>query len=150
MSSNLRDIADALAAALAGETFSAVADQPTVERKNWPSYEVEDLINPVIAITPSTMTVVRTDRVNHEYDYAVNVFLGRHAPTESVADAMLDMAEELVDKIRSHNYASASFPAGVTSPFEIEVDMNPDEALQERNVWRAVVTVTYRTHRATT
>lgn len=150
MSSNLRDIADALAAALAGETFSAVADQPTVERKNWPSYEVEDLINPVIAITPSTMTVVRTDRVNHEYDYAVNVFLGRHAPTESVADAMLDMAEELVDKIRSHNYASAAFPAGVTSPFEIEVDMNPDEALQERNVWRAVVTVTYRTHRATT
>lgn len=150
MSSTLRDIADALAAALAGETFSAVADQPTVERKNWPSYEVEDLINPVIAITPSTMTVVRTDRVNHEYDYAVNVFLGRHAPTESVADAMLDMAEELVDKIRSHNYASAAFPAGVTSPFEIEVDMNPDEALQERNVWRAVVTVTYRTHRATT
>lgn len=152
MSSTLRDIADALADALDAEAFSSVTEQPSVERLNWPSYDVEQLVDPVIAVTPATMTVVRTNRTNHEYDYAVNVFLGRHAPTEALADGMLDLAEELVDVIRSHTYSASNggdFPEGVTSPFEISVDMNPDEALQDRNVWRAVITVTYRTHRAT-
>jgi hypothetical protein len=35
----------------------------------------------------------------------------------------------------------------VTSPQAITIDINPDDALQERNVWRAVITVTYRTFR---
>ena len=151
MSSNLRDIADALAAALAAETFSSVSDQPTVERKNWPTYDVEDLVDPVIAITPASMTVVRVDRVNHEYDHSINVALMRHTPTEARADDMFDLLEELVDLIRSHDWdESVTFPAGVTSPMEVEVDLNPDEALQERNVWRGIVTVVYRMHRATT
>jgi hypothetical protein len=30
---------------------------------------------------------------------------------------------------------------------EVEVTLNPDEGLQERNVWRAVITATYRVHR---
>lgn len=151
MSSHLRDIADALAAALAAETFSTVADQPAVERKNWPSYDVEDLAAPVIAITPASMTVVRTDRTNHEYDHQINVALLRHTPGEGDADTMFDMLEELVDLIRSHDWEEGvTFPAGVTSPMEVEVDLNPDEALQERNVWRGILTVTYRIHRATT
>lgn len=151
MSSHLRDIADALAAALAAETFTAVADQPTVDRKNWPTYDVEDLIDPVIAITPASMTVVRVDRVNHEYDHSINVALMRHTPTEAGADDMFDLLEELVDLIRSHDWdESVTFPSGVTSPMEVEVDLNPDEALQERNVWRGIVTVVYRLHRATT
>jgi hypothetical protein len=29
----------------------------------------------------------------------------------------------------------------------VEIDMNPDDALTERNVWRAVITATYRVHR---
>jgi hypothetical protein len=64
---------------------------------------------------------------------------------------MFDLLEELVDLIRSHDWdESVTWPSGVTSPMEIEVDLNPDEALQDRNVWRAIVTVIYRTHRATT
>jgi hypothetical protein len=149
VSSTLRDIADALAASLAAETFSSVTDQPTVERKNWPAYDVDDLRSPVIAVTPGGAEATRIARPSvFEYDYAVSVFLGRHTPTEAGADEMLDMAEELLDLIRAHDWSEGvTWPTGCTSPMTVEIEINPDDALQERNVWRAVITATYRVHR---
>ena len=149
MSSTLRDIADALADSLAAETFSSVADQPTVERKNWPAYDVDDLRNPVIAVTAGGAEATRIARPSvFQYDYAVSVFLGRHTPTEAEADAMLDMAEELLDLIRAHDWSEGvTWPTGCTSPMTVEIEINPDDALQERNVWRAVITASYRLHR---
>ena len=149
MSSTLRDIADALAASLAAETFSSVADQPTVERKNWPAYDVDDLRNPVIAVTAGGVEATRIARPSvFQYDYAVSAFLGRHTPTEAEADAMLDMAEELLDLIRAHDWSEGvTWPTGCTSPMTVEVEISPDDALQERNVWRAVITASYRLHR---
>lgn len=141
----LKDIADALAASLATYEFSSVNVPPLVERKNWPTYEVEALANPVIAITPATVEATRASRDAFEYDYGINVFLGRHTPTEAAADEMIDMAEELLDAIRDHDWSE--WPEGVTSPMTVEIDMNPDDALTERNVWRAVITATYRVHR---
>lgn len=143
----LKDIADALATSLQAATFSSVATAPTVERKNWPTYEVEELATPVIAVTPATAEATRADRENFQYDYGINVFLGRHTPTEADADAMIDMAEELLDLIRQHSWGEVEWPTGVTSPMTVEIDMNPDDALTERNVWRAVITATYRVHR---
>jgi hypothetical protein len=32
----------------------------------------------------------------------------------------------------------------VSSPQTVGIDINPDDALTERNVWRAVITATYR------
>jgi hypothetical protein len=76
------------------------------------------------------------------------VFLGRHTPTEADADAMLDMAEELMDVIRQHDWdEEVAWPTGVTSPMTVEIELNPDEALQDRNVWRAILTVSYKVHR---
>ena len=147
MSSTLKDIADALAAGLDAETFASVTAQPTVERKNWPTYEVEDLADPVIAVTPAGIETVRASRDLWQYDYAMNVFVGRHTPTEAAADEMVDLCEEIADAIREHSWGAVTWPAGVTSPMTVEVDLNPDDALTERNVWRAVITATYRVHR---
>ena len=148
MSSSLRLIAQALADSLADCTFTSVADPLTILRANWPSFTVEELVNPVLAITPPGYTVERAARTAHVYDYQVSVFLGRHTPTEAMADAMLDLCEEVVDLIRDHRWATlapaVTWPAGVTSPQTIEVNQNPDEGLQDRNVWRAIVTITYR------
>lgn len=147
--STLRDIADALAEGLAAETYSSVQSQPTVQRVNWPDYSIEDMASPVMAVVPGTVTIERVDRTHHQYDYAVTTFLGRHAPTDGSADAMLDLAEEVADAIRRHDWdEEVEFPAGVTSPVEVQIDINPDDALQERNVWRAVITATYRVFRA--
>lgn len=144
----LKDIADAVAAGLDAEEFNAVNVQPSVERKNWPTYDVEQLADPVIAVTPAGVELVRASRDSWQHDYAINVFVGRHTPTEAAADEMIELAEQIADVIRNHDWDQAvEFPTGVTSPMTVEVDLNPDDALTERNVWRAIITATYRVHR---
>lgn len=144
----LKDIADALAASLAAEDFTGLDTQPTVERLNWPTYDAENLKSPVLAVTPVGVELTRASRTAHQYDYQVAVFIGRHTPTEAKADAMVEFAEDVIDLIREHQWdESVEWPAGITSPVEIGVEINPDEGLTERNSWRAVVTVTYRTHK---
>lgn len=151
MASTLRDVADAVADALASVTYSATDVQPAVVRLNWPEYDVEGLRNPVFVVSPGGMTITRTSRNVHEYVYTVLVWVARHTPTESAADEMYDLAEEVVDELRSHAWGEGvTFPSGVTSPTSVEFEANPDEALQERNVWRAVVTVGYTVFRGVT
>lgn len=141
-----REIADALAASLTAYDFDGTT--PDVQRVNWPSYDIEDMADPVVAVVPGSVETTRADRVHWQYDYGITVFVGRHAPTEALADDTMDLAEELVDVIRQHDWDEAvTWPTGVTSPMEVEVTLNPDEGLQDRNVWRAVITVTYRVHR---
>jgi hypothetical protein len=148
MSSTLREIADALADGLDAETFTSVATQPAVERVNWPDYTIEEMVDPVIAVMPGTLTIERVDRTHHQYDYQAVVFVGRHTPSDALADDMLDLAEEIADAIRAHTWDQAvTWPSGVTTPVEVAIEVNPDDALQGRNVWRAVITATYRTFR---
>jgi hypothetical protein len=141
----LKDIADALASGLAACEWESVNDQPAVQRVNWPTYAVEDMADPVIAVTPGGDEIQRVDRTRHQHDYTVNVFVGRHTPTEADADSMLELTEEIVDAILAHSWGEMDFPA--TSPMGIEIQINPDDGLNDRNVWRAVITVTYRTFR---
>lgn len=141
MSSTLKDLADALAAGLAAASWSGAA--PTVERLTWPTYTIEEMSQPVIAVTPGTVEASRISRDKHQQDYTVNVFVGRAVSTDGEADGMLDLAEETLDLVRDHGWQNV-WPAGVTSPVAITFTINPDEALQERNTWRAVITATYR------
>lgn len=141
----LKDLADALAAGLGAHAWTTVTAQPTVSRLNWPSIDLEDMSDPVIVVTPGGDAIERVSRQSHQHDYSVNVFVGRHTPTEAAADEMLELAEEVVDVILAHSWGELQFPA--TSPQAIAIEVNPDEALQDRNAWRAVISVTYRTHR---
>lgn len=141
----LKDIADALAAGLAGKSWQSVDATPVVQRVNWPTYAVEDMADPVIAVVPSGDDMQRVDRTRFQHDYQVNVFIGRHTPTDADADDMLGLAEEVVDAIIAHSWGELDFPA--TSPMTVEIQINPDDGLNDRNVWRAVLTVTYRTFR---
>jgi len=148
MSSTLREIADALADGLDAKTFTSVATQPAVERVNWPDYTIEEMVDPVIAVMPGTLTIERVNRTHHQYDYQATVFVGRHTPSDEMADDMLDLAEEIADAIRAHSWDQAVvWPSGVTTPVEVAIEVNPDDALHDRNVWRAVITATYRTFR---
>jgi hypothetical protein len=140
------DLSDALAEALAEYSFAETT--PTVERKNWPSYDIEDMEDARVAVMPATIETLRVNRTEWQYDYGVVVFVGRHAPTEELADETFALAEEIVDAIRQHDWDEAvQFPEGVTSPMTVEFEINPDEALQDRNVWRGLITATYRIHR---
>ena len=61
---------------------------------------------------------------------------------------MLDLFEELLDKLEDHTWPGITYPTGVTSPQTIVAEKNPGEALTERNVWRAGIVVTFRVPRS--
>ena len=143
-----QDIVDALVSSLSAVTWTATADAVTVETKKFPSYDIEELGNPVICVTDGAIDSERLARSAHQRDYAVEVYLARHTPTEAACEVMLDLCEELLDKLEDHSWGAVTWPTGVTSPQTITVEKNPDEALVERNVWRAGIVVTYRVPRA--
>lgn len=141
----LRTIPQALADSLDAVTFQSVATQPSVSRRNWVQIGLEDMADPVIFVAPVAAIPTRINRENTQIDYEASVFVGRHVQTEADADAMLDLADELVEAIKAHNWSeNVTWPAGV-SFWQLTVELNPDDALNDRNAWRAVITATYRT-----
>lgn len=141
--SYLREIADSLADGLAAVSWGIQAT--TVERKNWVAVDLEELATPRIYVTPGGATMTRVSRISSQADYSVAVFIGRHVQTDADVDGMIDLADEVLLHIRAHEWSnSEAWPEGVTSPMEVEVELNPDDALNERNAWRAAVNVTYR------
>jgi hypothetical protein len=143
MSSYLRQIADALAAGLQAVSWSIPST--TVERKNWATIDLDAMADPVIFVTPGSAEVSRISRNVSQIDYEVSVFIGRHVQSDAEVDGMLDLADEALLQVRSHDWTEAVvWPEGVTSPITVTIELNPDDALSERNAWRAVITATYR------
>ena len=143
MSSNLRTIADSLAAGL--QSVSWAIPSTVVERKNWASVDIDAMSVPHVFVVPGNADVTRISRIVMQVDYTVTVFVGRHVSTDSDVDAMLDLADSVMLQVRAHSFGSSvTWPTGVTSPQNVSIELNPDDALTERNVWRAVITATYR------
>ena len=143
MSSTLRRLADALATGLDSVTWAI--GSTIVERKNWANLDLDAMSVPHVYVIPGNADVTRVSRQNMQVDYTVTVFVGQHVQTDAQVDAMLDLADEVMLYVRAHSFGSGvTWPAGVTSPQTVSIDLNPDDALTERNVWRAVITATYR------
>jgi len=143
MSSVLRSIADSLATGLQSVTWNITST--TVERRNWANIDVDAMSVPRVFVVPGNADVTRISRQVMQVDYTVTVFVGRHVTTDGEVDGMLDLADSVMLQVRAHSFGSAvTWPAGVTSPQTVSIDLNPDDALTERNVWRAVITASYR------
>lgn len=143
MSSTLRTLADSLADGLQSVTWDIAST--VVERKNWASLDVDAMSVPHVFVVPGNADVTRISRLMMQVDYTVTVFVGRHVTSDSDVDAMLDLADAVMLQVRAHDFGeSVTWPVGVTSPQTVSIDLNPDDALTERNVWRAVITATYR------
>tara|TARA_Y100001973_G_scaffold106824_1_gene188488 strand:- start:13082 stop:13531 length:450 start_codon:yes stop_codon:yes gene_type:complete len=138
----LKDLAHALGDSL--EEVSWSVSGTSVLHLNWASVETEELLTPKIIITPSGIESTRASRQNEQVDYALSVYVARHVETESQVDEMLDLVEEVLLQIRAHDFVT-TWPSGINGgPFEIEVTINPDDSLNERNVWSAGISLTYR------
>lgn len=148
MSSYLRGIADTLAEGLQDVTWSITST--VVERKNWANLDVEAMGVPHIYVIPGNADVTRVSRQMMQVDYTISVFVGRHVSTDAEVDGMLDLADEVMLQVRAHDFDTVTWPAGVSSPQTVGIDINPDDALTERNVWRAVITATYRVFESNT
>jgi len=142
MSSVLRSIADSLAAGLQSVTWAIPST--TVERRNWVNVDVDAMSVPQVFVVPGSADMTRVSRTHMQIDYTVNVFVGRQAHADSDVDLMMDLADSVSLQVRAHYFQGVTWPAGVTSPQAVSIDLNPDDALAERNVWRAVITATYR------
>lgn len=143
MSSTLRALADSLATGLQSVTWGITST--VVERRNWANVDVDAMAAPRVFVVPGNADVTRISRQMMQVDYTVSVFVGRHVTTDNEVDAMLDLADSVMLQVRAHSFGSTVvWPAGVTSPQTVGIDLNPDDALTERNVWRAVITATYR------
>jgi len=142
--SYLREIAEALTDGLDAAEF--VYDETiTIDRKNWAAVSTEELSDAVIYVVPGNAEATRVGRKITQIDYVVNVFIGRYVENEQQADDMLDLASEVLLLVRAHDWSeSVEFPENVTSPQSVTIEINPDDALNERNVWRAVIQATYR------
>lgn len=142
--SYLREIAEALTDGLDAADF--VYDETiTIDRKNWAAVSTEELSDAVIYVVPGNAEATRVGRKITQIDYVVNVFIGRYVENEQQADDMLDLASEVLLLVRAHDWSeSVEFPENVTSPQSVTIEINPDDALNERNVWRAVIQATYR------
>lgn len=141
MSNRLRTIADALAEGLDGVTWSVAGT--TVYRRNWAAVDIEDMANPVIFVVPGNAEITRIARQTSQIEYIVNVFIGRHCQSDQEVDGMLDLADSVLLQIRAHDFAGVTWPTGVTSPQSVSININPDDALNDRNVWRAVIEARY-------
>jgi len=141
MASKLKEICEALKTSLAGVSWPI--GSVAVDRRNFVAIDPDDMAAPVIFVTPAGVDIQRIGRNSHQYDYAVTVFVGRQAATETAADDMMTLAESVTAAIRAHAWAQP-WAGGVTSPVALTVEINPDDALNERNVWRAVIAATYR------
>jgi|GEM_PF-1660729 len=143
MSSTLRLIADALAAGLQAVAWPVAGT--TVERRNWATVDAEAMATPRVFVVPGNAEVSRISRTMMQVDYTVTVFVGRYVQTDSQVDGMLDLADTVMLYVRAHDWPGITWPVGVTSPQTVTIELNPDDALTERNMWRAVITATYRT-----
>jgi hypothetical protein len=148
----LREIADALADSLDAVAWSGYTGLVTVDRKTWPDYRIEDLASARISVATAGVEATRISRTAHQHDKQLAVWIAKAVDTEAEADEMLDWAEEIAETIEDHDWATVAplvtWPAGVTSPQDVTLALNPDDGLQDRNVWRAVVAVAYRIPRA--
>jgi hypothetical protein len=143
VSSVLRTITDSLADGLQSVTW--IIASTTVERRNWVNIDTDAMSVPRVFVVPGSADVTRISRTHMQVDYTVTVFVGRHVTTDAEVDGMLDLADSVMLYVRAHSFGQAvTWPAGVTSPQTVSIDLNPDDALTERNVWRAVITATYR------
>jgi hypothetical protein len=142
VSSTLRQLADSLASGLQSVTWGVTST--VVERKNWVNVDVDAMASPRVFVVPGGVSVTRVSRTHVQADYAINVFVGRQVQDDAGVDAMLDLADSVLLYVRAHSFQGVTWPTGVTSPQDVTVDINPDDALTERNVWRAVITATYR------
>lgn len=149
MASFLRGIADALAAGLDAVTLSIPTT--TVERRNWATIDADSMMEPRVFVVPGNATVTRVSRDVIQTDYTVNVFVGRHVDTDAEVDGMLDLADQVLLYVRAHQWGQGiTFPTGVTSPQTVAIEINPEDALTERNMWRAVIVATYIVFEANT
>jgi hypothetical protein len=140
MPSTLRTIAADLTAGLQGRAeLSAVS----ITKDYYAELSLSDMETTKIVVIPSGEEVEKIDRLTWQHDCQIVVFIGKRCKTEQEVDDAMDLAYTVQQLVVDHDWQNA-WTSDPSTPMTVEVEHNPQEALTERNVFRTVITATYR------
>lgn len=141
MATYTRRIANNLAAGL----YADLTATATVERLNWVEIDADSLRTARVIVLPGGVEISKVDRNNSQVDASIMVYVGQRVATDQQVDAIADVADEVLQLMRQHDWSNlASWPEAASSPSELSVQFNPDDGLNDRNIWRAIINATYR------
>lgn len=141
--STITQVADAIASALNGGTFS---QEFTAQRLYQPSFELADLETLRVSVVPKSVTVTNASRAHAFLDCAIDIGVQKKlsAAVEN-ADAeieeLLVLAEEIADHLRQKRLEA--MPEALWVSLEHEPIFAPEHLDQHRQ-FTSVLTVTYR------
>lgn len=135
------DIADAVTASLNAAAFS----QPlTAERIFQPTYDLTDLSSMKVSVVPKAVTFAAASRDGQYVDVAVDVGIQRRVADDAEMEAVIDLADEIIDHLMMRRLAD--YPDAAWLLIEHDPVAVPDH-LEQHRVLTSIVTVTYRVRR---
>lgn len=143
MPSIATDIAEAILAEIAGNTFSATL---TAARKFVPQWDLRDIDGIQVSVVPRAVAIANADRSRTSQEVSVDVAVQRKVsgvlPDE--LDPLMDVVQEVTDfltRLRLADMPNASWLRIANTPIYA-----PDHMLEKR-MFTSVITVTYVVHR---
>lgn len=140
----IADIADAVAAHINAGTYSRPV---SAERMYQPAFTLEDLKDLRVSVVPRTVGITVASRDSSIVECVIDVGVQQKLPAESEQaeiDALLDLVEEIADRLRLTRLPGAPDAAWAGIAHEPVVS---SEALEQHRVFTSVLSVTYRARR---
>jgi hypothetical protein len=142
--STIATIADAVAAHINAGTYTRPV---TAARVYQPAFTLEDLKDLRVSVVPRTVGISAASRDSSIVECVIDVGVQQKLPAENEEveiDALLDLAEEIADRLRLTRLPGAPEAAWVGIAHEPVVS---SEALEQHRVFTSVLSVTYRVRR---
>ena len=148
MSSHVsRDVCEGLAAAISEHQWTRAIPSIEAVFRRTPDYYLEDLGTLKVSVVPGPVQVNKaTDRAPRGSDFfevTLGIVLARHVGSDEQIGEMEDLAQAVIDAIRSYDVMPSGAPEA-TDWTDIALPMPFDpEALRDRNVFMCQIEVTY-------
>ncbi len=142
--STIAAIADAVAAHINAGTYTRPV---TAVRVYQPAFTLEDLKDLRVSVVPRTVGISAASRDSSICECVIDVGVQQKLPPENEQaeiDALLDLAEEIADRLRLTRLPGAPEAAWAGIAHEPVVS---SEALEQHRVFTSVLSVTYRVRR---
>ncbi|GJQ29700.1 MAG: hypothetical protein HBSAPP03_15840 [Phycisphaerae bacterium] len=142
--STLVGVADAVAAHINAGTYSRPV---SAERMYQPVFTLEDLKDLRVSVVPRTVGISAASRDSSTFECVIDVGVQQKLPAtgeQAEIDALLDLAEEIADRLRLTRLPGAPEAAWVGIAHEPVVS---SESLELHRAFTSVLSVTYRVRR---
>jgi hypothetical protein len=101
-----------------------------------------------VSVCPRGAEVTSLSRSFWQYEARIGVFVSRRADTNAEATSLMTTTEAIIEKLKaSDTSAQLTVMVGATASVvctAITVDLETDESMHERNVFRATMEATYK------